>query len=192
MVPNETDGQETALLLRVPGAEHSVARHRQTLDCAAADGIPAHVTLIYPFVALKQLREKDHARLGSLIASMGSFRLGGRRTSWFTDRVLYIALDDVEPVRVLMARVLSEFPDFPPYAGEIALEDVIPHLTIGHDRPLAELRDAEHSVQASLPFEDLIDQVELWSGPALAGRTEPKAWRHMRSYRLGAGSTLGR
>ncbi|MFE7604752.1 2'-5' RNA ligase family protein [Brachybacterium paraconglomeratum] len=177
--------QETALLLPVPGAERAVAEHRRRLDSAAADGIPAHLTVLHPFVPLDALRARDHDRLEALFADEPPISYAGRRTGWFGGQVLYIALDDASPVRRLTEQVVAAFPDHPPYGGAIPLEDVMPHLTIGHDRPLSELLAAEHAVAAHLPVEDRLDHVELWSGPALAGRTSPKPWRHVRSYRLG-------
>lgn len=183
---------ESALLLGVPGAEHAVAEHRRQLDSAAADGIPAHVTVLYPFIPFDDLREEDHLRLEELFTTQQPFLIVGKETSWFGDRVLFVQLEDSEPVRALTAQVAAAYPGFPPYGGEIATEDVIPHLTVGHDHPLPELRAAEREVLASLPVEDLIDHVELWSGPAVAGRTTPRPWRHIRSYRLGAGDSLGR
>lgn len=98
---------ETALLLRVPGAESAVGRHRGQLDSAAADGIPAHVTVLHPFVPLGDLQEEDHYRLNELFAMQQSFQHVGRRTSWFGDRVLFVQLDDPEPVRVLTAQVAA-------------------------------------------------------------------------------------
>lgn len=175
---------ETALLLRVPGAEGAVARHRRQLDSAAADGIPAHVTVLYPFIPFDDLREEDHLRLEELFTTQQPFALAGRRTSWFGDQVLFVQLEDPEPVRALTAQVAAAYPGYPPYAGEIMIEDVIPHLTVGHDHPLPELRAAEREVLASLPVEALIDHVELWSGPAVHGRTTPRPWRHCRSYQL--------
>lgn len=191
MTPTRDSGHETALLLRITGAEAAVARHRGRFDSAAADGIPAHVTVLYPFVPFDDLREGDHHRLDGLFATQQSFQYVGRRTSWFGDRVLFVQLEDPEPVRALTAQVAATYPGYPPYAGEIAIEDVIPHLTVGHDHPLPELRAAEREVLASLPVEDLIDHVELWSGPAVPGRTAPRPWRHIRSYRLGVGDSLG-
>lgn len=175
---------ETALLLRVPGAEDAVARHRGRLDSAAADGIPAHVTVLYPFVPLDNLQAADHCRLEGLFTTQQPFTLVGRQTSWFGDQVLFVRLEDPEPVRALTAQVAAAYPGHPPYGGDIAIEDVIPHLTVGHDHPRPELRAAEREVLASLPVEDLIDHVELWSGPAVQGRTTPRPWRHCRSYQL--------
>lgn len=175
---------ETALLLRVPGAEDAVARRRQQLDSAAADGIPAHVTVLYPFVPLGDLQEEDHSLLEKLFAAQQPFTIVGTHTSWFGDQVLFMQLEDPDQVQALTAQVAAAYPGYPPYAGEIVLENVIPHLTVGHDHPLSELRAAEREVLARLPFEELIDHVELWSGPAVHGRTTPRPWRHCRSYQL--------
>jgi hypothetical protein len=42
---------ESALLIPVPAAEPTVQRWRERLDPACRLGVPAHVTLLYPFVA---------------------------------------------------------------------------------------------------------------------------------------------
>jgi hypothetical protein len=42
---------ESAVLVPVPEAERAVGGHRDRLDRAAAWGVPAHVTVPYPFVA---------------------------------------------------------------------------------------------------------------------------------------------
>ena len=46
---------ETALLVEVPAADAAVARHREILDLAAGWGVPAHLTVLYPFVPPAQL-----------------------------------------------------------------------------------------------------------------------------------------
>lgn len=178
------NASQTALLLRVPGAERAVSRHRRMLDSAAADGIPAHVTVLFPFVPLEQMSDEDHARLDRLFAALDPIRIRGRRTSWFGGRVLFVELEEDGPIRAMTENVFSEFPWFPPYAGEIAVQDVVPHLTVGHDSPVSDLRAAEHEVLRELPFEDMADHVELWAGPAVSGRSKPAPWRHIRSYEL--------
>jgi hypothetical protein len=42
---------ESALLVTVPAAEPAVARHRSRLDTSATVGVPAHITVLYPFAA---------------------------------------------------------------------------------------------------------------------------------------------
>ena len=41
---------ESAVLVQVPEAERVVSPHRSRLDGAAALGVPAHVTVLFPFV----------------------------------------------------------------------------------------------------------------------------------------------
>jgi hypothetical protein len=56
-------GDETALIVEVPAAEVVVGRHRAALDRAAALGVPAHLTVLYPFRPAELLVSEDHDRL---------------------------------------------------------------------------------------------------------------------------------
>ena len=47
---------QSAVLVSVPEAEPAVSRYRARLDRAGAWGVPAHVTILYPFVAPPRLR----------------------------------------------------------------------------------------------------------------------------------------
>lgn len=77
---------ETTLLLAVPVADPLVGRHRSQLDLAAQDGIPAHVTVIYPFKPLCELSAADHFLLEELFLGHPSFELTGIRTAWLAMR----------------------------------------------------------------------------------------------------------
>ena len=50
VLPVASPGPQSALIIEVPEAEPAVARHRERLDPSAALGIPAHITLLYPFL----------------------------------------------------------------------------------------------------------------------------------------------
>ncbi len=173
---------ESALLLVCPGAEYAVATERARFDRAAQDGVPAHITVIYPFKLLELLTAGDHRRLEELAAKCGTFSVRVSRSGWFGDSVVYLAPDDPAPIALLTRQVWSAFPDFPPYAGKFA--DSVPHLTVGHDHSARELKAAEHSVSQRLPFTQQVDHLELWAGPAVEGRTQPAPWRHIRDYQL--------
>lgn len=41
---------QTAVIVPVPAAEALVGSHRRRLDRAAGWGVPAHVTVLYPFL----------------------------------------------------------------------------------------------------------------------------------------------
>ena len=56
----------TALVLHVPNAEPFVSDFRKQYDPSAADGMPAHVTLIYPFKPSGEMTSADTEKLGEV------------------------------------------------------------------------------------------------------------------------------
>ena len=176
---------ETALIIECPAAEAAVGRHRARYDWAAGVGVPAHFTVVYPFRPVDALTVGDHERLADLFEAEPAFRVHGSRTAWFADQVLYVPPDDPEPILDLIAAVTAAFPDRPPYGG--AHDTVVPHLTVGHDSPVAALQDAERDVLRALPFVQDVTTVALWRGPAPGSDpgSEPGSWRRVRGYALG-------
>jgi hypothetical protein len=70
LIQDAGPGWETALLLPVPAAEPAVGRHRARLDEAARDGVPAHITVLYPFLSPAGIGGPLLATLGSLFAEV--------------------------------------------------------------------------------------------------------------------------
>ena len=85
---------ESALLVTVPAAEPAVARHRSRLDTSAAVGVPAHITVLYPFLPPELIGADTHATLARLFASVPGFRFTLDQTRWFPDPVLWLAPSD--------------------------------------------------------------------------------------------------
>jgi 2'-5' RNA ligase len=173
---------ETALLLTVPTAESVIGQHRRPLDPAAADEIPPHVTVLYPFVPFADLNEDDHRLLARLFAGTGPLDLRFERTAWFGDSVLYLEIGVVDRVRTLTQQVVDVFPGHPPYGGDVPLDSVVPHLTIGTGTDHAALAAAERDVQDALPFAATVNEAQLWAGPAVGGRHHPAPWTCVRCY----------
>jgi 2'-5' RNA ligase superfamily len=88
---------ESALLVTVPAAEPTVARHRSRLDTSAAVGVPAHITVLYPFLPPDLIDADTHATLARLFASVPGFRFTLDRTRWFPGPVLWLAPSDPAP-----------------------------------------------------------------------------------------------
>jgi hypothetical protein len=44
------DGPQSGLIIEVPEAEPAVRQHRERLDASAPLGIPAHITVLFPFM----------------------------------------------------------------------------------------------------------------------------------------------
>ena len=171
-------GRPTALIVTVPAAEPVVGRHRARLDPNAAIGIPAHVTILAPFVPRERLGSAELARLGALFASADAFDVVLDHTDWFGTAVLWIGPADPEPFRALTALVFAGFPEFPPFEGRHA--EVIPHLTVGIDAPVAQMRRAEAEIAGQLPICSRVSAVTLMADAAAGNR-----WEVLGSFPLG-------
>lgn len=170
----------TAVIVPVAAADATVGPHRTALDRAAGWGIPAHVTVLYPFVPPGALTADQLDRLAAAVASERAFDATFAGTGWFGSDVLWLAPDPAEPFRRLTLAVWREFPEHPPYEGAFA--DIHPHLTVA-DRALGgpgDLERAEAAVRHGLPITQRVDHAVL-----VAGTDAPRSWRTVRRLPLG-------
>ncbi|MGH2931226.1 MAG: 2'-5' RNA ligase family protein [Gaiellaceae bacterium] len=116
----------TALIVVVPEAEPLVHEWRLRYDNAEL-GIPAHVTLIFPFVPADEIGEELVDELRELFAVQPAFSFTLARVARFSD-VAWLAPDPSDPFRRLTDLLFSRYPDCPPYEG--IHEEVLPHLTV--------------------------------------------------------------
>jgi len=170
-------GPESALIVEVPAAEPAVARFRERLDSSAPLGVPAHITVLYPFLPPAEIGPPVLAELERLFAAVSSFRFRLGRTAWFGQEVLWLAPGDPGPFSALTERVFRAFPAFPPYGGQF--EVVVPHLTVGDSQPLSDLRAAEESVRPCLPIDAHATAVTL-----IIQRPGQKQWVKAAGFRL--------
>ena len=161
---------ESAVLAPIPAAEAVVCAFRADLDRHAAEGIPAHVTVISPFVAPARIDEHLLGALADVVGSVPAFEVTFARCSWFGDAVLWLAPEPAAPFRALTAAPWSRFPDCPPYGG--AYDDVVPHLTVGHSVEPGRLRSAARVLSRRLPFTARVESVTL-----MVGGGELDRWR---------------
>ena len=81
---------ETAVIAAVPAAEPVVGGHRQQLDGAAGWGVPAHVTVLGPFVAPEAINDDLITTLAAVVSSVSAFDCCFVRTRWFGVDVLWL------------------------------------------------------------------------------------------------------
>jgi 2'-5' RNA ligase len=185
LIPGAAPGWETALLLPVPAAERAVGRHRDRLDEAARDGVPAHITVLYPFVSPARIGDLLLASLGRLFGGLAAFEFTLDRVGWFSEKVVWLGPRDPAPFAALTNRVFTAFPSCPPYGGEFPV--VIPHLTVGQGGSPQDLRDAAESVRLCLPIAAAAAEVILMAGPRPGTPdTPPGQWRTLAAFPLGA------
>ncbi|MEV4717237.1 2'-5' RNA ligase family protein [Micromonospora noduli] len=170
---------QTALIVPIPEAEEAVGRFRASLDRAAGWGVPAHVTVLYPFLPPQQIDEQVLAVLRETIAGIPRFDVALTHVGWFGDTVVWLAPQPARPFRGLTSAVCQQFPEAPPYAG--AHSDVVPHLTIGHDAAKLTLSHAAETISTHLPISAAIDRVRL-----IAGTPDINPWPTICEFPLGA------
>lgn len=168
----------SALIVPVPAAEQLVGSWRWQLDRAARWGIPAHITLVYPFAPPETISPGAFSRLRALFGGAEPFAFSLVEPRRFGDQVLYLAPSPDQPFRRLTDIIVREFPEYPPYGG--AFREVIPHLTIADGAALEEIAAAEVEVTPSLPIRASVDEAWL-----MAGRAEEGSWTVVERFALG-------
>ena len=145
-----TDQRESALIVPVPEAEDLVGVSRERYDDSARTGVPAHLTLLYPFLQPEDVTPADLERLAALFAAAPATRYELVAVRRFTRGVLYLAPEPEAFLRELTRRIWTLYPHRPPYGG--VFDDVIPHLTVAQTPDPVVLDAVEASVAPGLPI----------------------------------------
>jgi 2'-5' RNA ligase len=148
--------QASAIVVRV-AVPPRLERLRRTWDWAAGVGVPAHVTVLFPFLPVELLLPPVRRELAAIVGTEEPFDVRFERVGRFPN-VVYLAPEPTAPFRRLTDAIVTRFPDYPPYEG--AFDTVIHHLTIveGAERPLDEITaDAGRS----LPFTRHVAALEV-------------------------------
>ncbi len=164
------------MVVLVPELDAVVARWRADLDPSAGWGVPAHVTLLYPFVAPGDLDADVLATVAGIAAASHPFTARFTELRWFDEQVVWAAPDPAAPFARLTTGLVAAFPDQPPYGGAIA--EPIPHLTVG-DGGDPDAMQAAAAVRADLPVD-----VEVSSVALLTGTSAPDAWSTVATFAL--------
>jgi 2'-5' RNA ligase len=150
---------KSGLTIEVPDAEPAVSEPRSRMDANARLGIPAHITVLFPFIPAAYIDDVVLCRLAGVFAAVPAFEHRLVRTNWFDEDVLWLAPEDEVPFRSLTESAHREFPHYPPFGG--LHKDVVPHLTIADRCPLAQMKSAEHLVEQHLPINCIATGVSL-------------------------------
>jgi 2'-5' RNA ligase len=169
---------ESAVSIVLPRADTVLGPHRVELAQSASWGVPAHVTVLYPFVPPASIDDDVLAGLAKAVATVPAFQVTLRQFGWFDDKVLWLAPEPAELFRALTAAVRQRFPDIAPYEG--AHPDPVPHVTIGHDAPREVLVRAARAIEPHLPIRE-----EVTAATLLQGSPEPDSWHTIAQFPLG-------
>ena len=154
---------ESALVVLVPEAESLVKPFRDRYDPSAAAGVPAHITLLYPF---KSPDEVDQAVLDDLrhcFRRFAPFRFALAPIRRFPDAVLYLAPEPDEPFRQRTSAIWDRYTETAPYGGR--WPNIVPHLSVAwvaDERQLDRVADDfAQAAQGRLPIRATAAEVTL-------------------------------
>jgi len=171
----------SVLLVPVPDAEATVAPFRRGLDPTYRQKMPAHVTVLVPFMPPMMIDDAVIDNLTSLFRGFGGFEFVLRELNWFDKRVLYLEPEPAEPFRLITTAVVKQFPDYPPYEG--AFDDIVPHLTIGESGRWRKrhwrMRRAATRVEPSLPIFAYASEIWLMVLPE-----NERHWHRLHTFAL--------
>ena len=142
----------SAVVVSVPDAEPIVSGWRRLFDSSAAQGMPAHVTALYPFLPPARLTDGVIAQLLDICATFPAIEVEFKSTSRFPNH-LYLEPEPPDKLVALTEAITAVWPETPPYGG--AFDAIVPHLTVAQEGQVAseqQLREIEADLLIRLPI----------------------------------------
>ncbi|MDP9911280.1 2'-5' RNA ligase [Variovorax boronicumulans] len=136
----------SAFVVKVPAAETIAADLRRRFDPTVALGVPAHITLLVPFMDPALITDEVLARARRVLQRTTSFSFALGKVGRFPETA-YLAPEPAAPFIEMTRALMKEFPDFPPYDG--LHDDIVAHLSVAHGNAL-HAEEAAIELQARL------------------------------------------
>jgi hypothetical protein len=147
----------SGLVALVPEAEALTAPLRALYDPMASRGVPAHVTVLFPFVS--PMNDAAAGKVGEICRSHPPFTAEFAAVERFPGLVVWLRPEPSAPFVALITAMVAGFPECPPYSGSVA--EPVPHLTVanGVDETRAATLQAE--LEPGLPIRSPINELTL-------------------------------
>ncbi|WP_328303313.1 2'-5' RNA ligase family protein [Streptomyces sp. NBC_00435] len=149
---------QTGLVVQIPEAEPAVRGWRERLDPSARAGVPAHVTVLFPFLDESRIDAAVRSALEDVLSDHQAFELRFARSGRLPE-VLYLVPEPDTQLRQLTEAIAARWPEAPPYGGRFT--EIVPHLTIAQGQEEAVLEEIEADLLGLLPFTSRVSSVEL-------------------------------
>jgi hypothetical protein len=137
----------SALVVPIPEVDATFGDVRRAHDPSGRDGMPAHVTVLTPFVPIDAWNDAHAHRLRGALEGIHPFDARIRRAGRFGSTTLFLVPEPERPFLMLARRVAEAFPEYPPYGG--AFSQVHPHLTLAHGVPGVVIDEVQARIDAS-------------------------------------------
>ena len=171
---------ESTLAILVPEVEGLVRTFRDRYDPAAKAGMPAHITLLYPFKSPNEIDGLVLDTLRNCLSRFQPFKFSLMTINQFPGETLFLVPEPEDPFRELTLGIWRCYPETPPCRGRYST--VVPHLTVADrmgEQRLAEVAgEFEEASQGRLSIQAEAAKVALMD--SRSGR-----WEINITFRLG-------
>ena len=161
----------------VPEVEPLVDALRLRYDKSARMGVPAHITLLFPFMEPSLVSAEVAQDCSTVLESQKAFSFELRSVGRFP-ATAYLVPQPAEPFIELTQALCRAFPAYSPFRGEFP--SIIPHLTVAHGNAVeadAAATALSAILQSSGPVSSVCSSVVLIENSS--GR-----WRPMHAFPL--------
>ena len=172
----------TAVVVPALPAETLLGQYRCRLDPSAAQGVPAHVTVMYPFVPRERWENQAvESRLCGILKKIECFSFWFR-TIAEKEGLLYLPPEPGDEFRDLTAAVGSEF-GLVPYRGKY--EDPIPHCTVSYGQSWEQespsgQAEVKATLEAGLPIQCQAREVWVMQRDVVGSQIRWSIWKRMK------------
>lgn len=140
--------------------------------------VPAHITILYPFVAVERLDEAC-ATVREICAEVEPFEVTLQGYDSFP-KVAFINPVNPEPIQAVFRKIFAAFPECPPYGGVFG-NDLHPHMTVGEFASVEAQQGAVLPDYTPITFR--VERLHVMYGPAVV----PLPWITRAVMPLGKG-----
>ena len=171
---------QSTLFAPVREADPWVKDLRERYDPTATVGVPAHITVLFPFISPDLITDDDLAIAAKTCQRTRPFEFRLEQIGRFPES-LYLVPEPSEPFISLTEAIVREFPEYPPYGGKFT--EIVPHLTVANRSvELSTIAETELSeIMKELgPIHAVCNVVELYENST-------GHWRWARSFPLEGG-----
>jgi 2'-5' RNA ligase len=170
LLGSPSDRSAVIVRVQLPAA---LERLRRDSIGNAADGVPAHATLLYPFVAPDRLTAEVRGLIAGVAAEHDAFDFSLAGAAQWPETV-YVRLEPAAPFVRLQAALARTFPAFPIY-GPDADVAFVPHVSVAEGSAAKDPRTIGETAWAALPRPGRASAMEVIArGPGGRWRT---VWR---------------
>ena len=152
----------SVLQLPVPALEEWVRARTAHYDTGFVSSDPrfghAHITALGPFDP--DPSEAALQTIAEVAATTSKVATRLERLGQFPNGIIHLVPDPADELRQLTRRLVTAFPDFPPYQGEFG-DDVQPHLTVDAASDTVSLASSADLLRGVVPVDVVLDRLQL-------------------------------